>query len=216
MEFIPIAERTGDILALGEFVLEEACLAACEWPDEMTVAVNLSVRQIELGDVVATVRDVLWRTGLPAERLELEVTETVTSEGVEGYRDTLRGLRRLGVRLALDDFGTGYASLSQLHDGVFDKIKLDRSFVLKLASGAAARTLFASLAQLVDDLGMDALVEGVEDPHQLAVVSATACRYVQGYHFSRPLPKRDLLDFVTAFQRDQGKRPNLGEAAETL
>ena len=198
-DFVPIAERTGHVVALGASVLERACREALTWPRDVRVAVNVSMRQIAQSDLTATVRTILLKTGLPPERLEIEVTESIAPDGVEAYSRTLVSLRRLGVRIALDDFGTGYSAIARLNERHFDKIKFDRALVRDIERNAGARTVLSALSDLSVELGVDTIVEGVENERQLAIVRATSCGAVQGYLVSRPLPPADFRDFARAF-----------------
>jgi EAL domain-containing protein (putative c-di-GMP-specific phosphodiesterase class I) len=192
-EFIPVAEDIGLISPLGDWVLEQACLAAVVWPREMKVAVNLSPVQFRNGVLVQSVRKALTRSGLAASRLELELTESALLEESEATLGTLHQLRRLGVRIAMDDFGTGYSSLSYLRSFPFDKIKIDQSFVRELSSRADCLAIVQSIASLGANLGMSTVAEGVETEDQFQQIRAAGCTEVQGYYFGRPKPASDLV-----------------------
>ena len=191
-EFIGIAEETGLIVPIGEWVLKRACADAAQWPAGMKVAVNLSPVQFVGGEVAEAVRGALRAARLAPERLELEITESVLLQQSEQVAETLRRLRRMGVRIALDDFGTGYASLSYLRGFAFDKIKIDQSFVRDAVDRADCRAIVRSVAGLAAELGMIATAEGVEGPEHLAMVRGAGCAEAQGYHLGRPAPLAQL------------------------
>lgn len=186
--FIKLAEQTGQIQAIGAFVLREACRAATSFPDEIGVSVNLSPAQFGRGDLVAFVSEVLAETGLAPSRLTLEVTETALIENIASSRCVLTAIRALGVRIALDDFGTGYSSLSYLQSFALDKIKIDRSFVMEMETNARTRTIVALIASIAGSLGATTVAEGFETQAQLDLVVAAGCQSAQGYYFSRPVP----------------------------
>jgi len=200
-EFIPLADETGLIVEIGEWVLREACRQAITWPQPLAVTVNVSARQFLTPGLPAMVTRVLAATGLPAHRLELEITENVFEANVEKTLETLHALRALGVKIALDDFGTGYSSLSHLRMFPFDKLKIDSAFVRDLAENNA-HAIIRAITTLADALGMETLAEGVEDPRQLMILRAEGCRQIQGYLLSRPLA--GVL--VPAFIVDVSKR----------
>ena len=195
-EFVPLAEETGLILPLGRMVLEQACIEAARWPDELTVAVNVSAVQFRQPDFVATVAEALALSGLPAARLELEVTETIMLHDNAATVAQLYRLRRLGVRISMDDFGTGYSSLSYLRSFPFDKIKIDQSFIREMENRSEASAIVHAIAGLGLTLGMRTTAEGVENENQLARVRAAGCTDVQGYFFGRPMPRAQVADFV--------------------
>ncbi|WP_298952676.1 EAL domain-containing protein [uncultured Methylobacterium sp.] len=194
--FIPIAEECGLIHALGQWSLEEACRHAATWPGSPRIAVNLSPVQFAGQDLVAMVRQTLTRTGLPASRLELEITEQMLLDNSEHTRRVLRDLKALGLRIAMDDFGTGYSSLNYLRAFPFDKIKIDRSFVSGLgeAPGSDARdgaqnaAIVRAVIEIARSLGMHTTAEGVETPEQNRALAALGCDEAQGYLHSRPVP----------------------------
>jgi diguanylate cyclase (GGDEF)-like protein len=185
--FIPLAEETGLIVPIGAWVLREACAIAATWPDSIKVAVNMSPVQIRSSGVVDVVLAALTESGLPAERLELEITETAMLHG-EASINALYKLQAMGIRIALDDFGTGYASLSNLTMFPYQKIKIDRSFVANLTSQPDARAIVAAVTNLAQGLGMDTTAEGVETEDQLILLRAAGCTSVQGYFLDRPKP----------------------------
>ena len=193
VEFIPLAEETGLIVQVGEWVLHEACRAAQEWPDDLSVAVNISPKQFLAPGLASTILQALGNSGLPAKRLELEITESIFIADVERTLGTLHSLRDLGVRIALDDFGTGYSSLSYLRSFPFDKVKIDQSFVRDLnEKGNNAHAVIRAITTLADALGMETLAEGVESSEQFDILRAEGCRYVQGYLLSKPLPSSEI------------------------
>jgi diguanylate cyclase (GGDEF)-like protein/PAS domain S-box-containing protein len=196
-EFIGLAEETGLIVPLGEWVLRQACEEASKWPDEIKVAVNLSAMQFRRRNLVEVVIHALASSGLPASRLELEVTETVLLIENDRAFSTLHQLRDLGVRIAVDDFGTGYSSFSYLRKYPFDKIKIDRSFVLESSEqGNECAAIIKAIAGVGNSLGMMTTAEGVETDEQLKLVRAEGCTEVQGYLFSRPRPASEILNFI--------------------
>lgn len=196
-EFIPLAEETGLIVPIGEWVLRTACVEAAKWPADLRIAVNLSPAQFRSKKLVPVVLDALAISGIAARRLELEVTETVIMHDSEAVFAALVQLHELGVRIALDDFGTGYSSLSFLQKFSFDKIKIDRSFVNEL-SGAneEARLLARAVVRFAVSLGKTTTAEGVETREQLDLLRADACVEMQGYYFSRPVPGAEIAQIL--------------------
>jgi EAL domain-containing protein (putative c-di-GMP-specific phosphodiesterase class I) len=195
-EFIPLAEEIGLIVPLGEWVLREACREAATWDEDFKIAVNLSPVQFRTGTLVNTVIGALASSGLPASRLELEITESVLLQDDEKNLATLQQLRELGVRISLDDFGTGYSSLSYLRSFRFDKIKIDQSFVRELSSRQDCSAIIQAVVDLGGSLGMTTTAEGVETEQQLADLRAKGCTEAQGYLFSRPRPANKLGDLL--------------------
>jgi diguanylate cyclase (GGDEF)-like protein len=185
---IPIAEETGLIVAIGEWVLREACTAAMTWPPQVNVAVNLSPVQFKNRHLIEHVTAALAATGLRPERLELEITESVLLADNEATLRTLHELRRLSVRISMDDFGTGYSSLSYLRSFPFDKIKIDQSFVQDLSRRTDSLAIVNAVIGLGRSLGMTTTAEGIETEDQLELVRKQGCTEVQGYLFSPPLP----------------------------
>ena len=161
-KFIPVAEETGLIVPIGEWVLRQACSEAAPWPNDLKVAVNLSPVQFKRGNLPQVVFATLASAGLPAARLELEITESILLAESETNLATLRSLRALGVGIAMDDFGTGYSGLSYLRDFPFDKIKIDRSFISELGESADCSAIIQAIIQLGSSLGIPTLAEGVE------------------------------------------------------
>ena len=187
-EFIPVAEDTGLIVPIGEWVLREALRTAATWPGNVRVAVNLSPIQFKNRKLFEMVRSALSDAGLPPTRLELEITESLLLADSEETLETLHQLRRLGVRIAMDDFGTGYSSLSYLRSFPFDKIKIDRSFMRDLAKKGDSLAIIKAVIGLGHSLGMSMTAEGVETEEQLNAVRDQGCNEVQGFLFSPPMP----------------------------
>ncbi|HXX25129.1 MAG TPA: EAL domain-containing protein [Pseudolabrys sp.] len=194
--FIPLAEETGIIVSLGEWILRTACREAASWPKALRVAVNLSPVQFQRGDLVKVVHEILLETGLSPTRLELEITEGVLIRDFSGAVATLRRLKGLGVRIAMDDFGTGYSSLSYLQSFPFDKIKIDRAFVANLAHSQQAVTIIRAVIALGRGLNLPVVAEGVETEGQLKFLAAENCSEIQGYLVGRPQPIEDYADAV--------------------
>ncbi len=191
-EFIPIAEETGWITRLGRWALVHACAEAASWPEDIRVAVNLSVVQFESGDLVDDVQAALRASGLAADRLELEVTETLLLHDSAVNLATLDGLRRLGARLVMDDFGTGYSSLAYLRKFRFDKIKIDKSLIIGLPDCDGGDTIVEAILGLGRSLGITVTAEGVESRAQLDFLRHNRCAQGQGYLFSPPVPVHNL------------------------
>ena len=185
--FIPIAEASGSIIAIGEWVLKQACLEAVSWKNEASIAVNVSVKQITAPNFMHTVLGALATSGLPAHRLEIEMTESVLIIDPELTIATIRQLRALGVRVSLDDFGTGYSSLSYIADFDVDRIKIDKSFVDKLSDeNANAAPVIQAITNLASSLGLVTVGEGVETKEQAALLKKLGCDHLQGYYYGRP------------------------------
>ena len=195
-DFIGLAEETGLILPLGEWVLRTACAEAASWPKGMSVAVNLSPAQFTDRSLVAMIEQALAAGPLPAERLELEITEGVLLSDEKGTLDTLRQLRALGTRISMDDFGTGYSSLSYLRKFPFDKIKIDQSFVRQLPGDAESAAIVRAIITMGNCLGMSTTVEGVETAEQFDFSVLEGCDTIQGYHVSKPLPSAAFAEFI--------------------
>jgi diguanylate cyclase (GGDEF)-like protein len=196
MEFIPLAEETGLIVAIGDWVLRTACFEAQGWPEDIRVSVNLSSIQFTKGNVLATVKASLEASGLRPERLELEITESVLLQNSDSTLITLRQLREMGVAVALDDFGTGYSSLSYLRSFPFDKIKVDQSFVRDLVKDKEAMSIIRAVTGLGQSLCMKTTAEGVETLEQLDILRMEGCTEVQGNVFSRPRPAGELPKLI--------------------
>lgn len=188
--FIPLAEQSDLIVPLGRWVLTEACRVARHWPDELVVSVNLSPAQFSRSDVVADVRQILLETGFPAQRLELEITENVMLNDIEGALGTMLALKELGVRLNMDDFGTGYSSLGYLRSYPFDSIKIDKRFIAGLSNQSGNdRAVVQAIINLGKAMGLTVTAEGVETEQQLTALSNEQCHEVQGYYLSKPVDR---------------------------
>jgi diguanylate cyclase (GGDEF)-like protein len=194
-DFIPIAEETGLIVPIGEWVLRKACSEAMRWPGHIRVAVNLSVAQFRGRKLVQAVTGALAESGLSGQRLELEITETVLMQNTEATLGILHQLRALGARISMDDFGTGYSSLSYLRSFPFDKVKIDRSFVHDLSGKESSIAVVRAILGLGHSLGLATTAEGVETKAQLAILQEEGCTEVQGYFFCQPKSAADLPSF---------------------
>ena len=187
-DFIPLAEESGLIVEMGEWILREACREAASWPMPLQVAINLSPAQFMHGDVVGLVHSILLETGLAPDRLELEITEGVLIEDFDRGLALLRRLKALGVRISMDDFGSGYSSLSYLQAFPFDKIKIDRAFVMNLGRNPQSAAIVRAVIDLGHGLEMSIVAEGVETQEQLGFLSEEGCDAVQGYFIGKPFP----------------------------
>jgi diguanylate cyclase (GGDEF)-like protein/PAS domain S-box-containing protein len=194
--FIPIAEETGHIVQLGEWVIRSALMEAARWPKHLSVSVNLSPAQMRSTNLLPTVVNALAASGVDASRLEFEITETVLMHDTQANMAVLHQLRALGIRIALDDFGTGYSSLNYLRSFPFDKIKIDRCFVDEVDSRDDNRAIVRAVTGLAATLGMVTTAEGVERADQLEELRREGCTEVQGYYFSRPVPVGEIKDRV--------------------
>ncbi|MEN3209600.1 EAL domain-containing protein [Methylorubrum populi] len=196
-EFIPLAEETGVIIPLGEWILQQACATAAGWPGDISIAVNLSPIQFRHSDLPLLVISALQESGLDASRLEIEITESVFLEATPAIKTALAKLRELGVRLSLDDFGTGYSSLSYLRRLAFDKIKIDQSFVRDLPHEQSGAAIVRAIIDLATSLKMTVIAEGVETEAQRRCLLSLGCHALQGYLFSRPVPADEANALVT-------------------
>jgi diguanylate cyclase (GGDEF)-like protein/PAS domain S-box-containing protein len=195
-QFIPVAEETGLITQIGEWVLRTACADAARWPSDIRIAVNLSPAQLTSKNFVQVVVNALAASGVPATRLELEITETVLMQNTFATLATLHQLRDLGVRIAMDDFGTGYSSLSYLRSFPFDKIKIDRSFISDLSDKEDAVVIVRAVTRLARSFKMTTTAEGVETEHQLACVRELGCTEMQGFLFSAARPAAEISQML--------------------
>jgi diguanylate cyclase (GGDEF)-like protein len=206
-DIIPVAEEMGLIVDLGRWTLRKACMECMKWPEQVRVAVNLSPLQFHQRNVLDDVRYALQVSGLPAERLELEITESSLMRNTQWTRDALDELRKEGVTISLDDFGTGYSSLSYLHSFPLQKVKIDRSFLEDIREDKPL-TLLRGVARLSADLGMSVVVEGIETNEQLEIVAADGTvTEVQGYLFGRPVAAGQIRQLLVA---SHARRPELG------
>jgi diguanylate cyclase (GGDEF)-like protein len=187
-DFIAIAEHVGLIERLGAWIIRRACLDARDWPADTKVAVNVSPLQFRTGRLIDRLAEALQQSGIAASRLELEITESTLLDDNEATLEMLRQIQALGVKIALDDFGTGFSSLSYLRSFPFDRIKIDRSFVMDLGQRADAPAIIRAILGLGRNLGIPVTAEGVETPEQLAHLEAEGCALAQGFLFSRPIP----------------------------
>ena len=203
MEFIPLAEETGQIFELGEWVMKTACAQLKAWLDRgqapIRVAVNLAGRQLDKGDIAERVAETLRETGLPAEHLELEITESTIMENAEEVIDTLEQLKKMGVKLAIDDFGTGYSSLNYLKRFPIDLLKIDRAFVSDITTDKVDADIVTTIIALAHSLGVKVIAEGVETELQKEFLTKEKCNYMQGYYLGKPVPadifEKDFLSF---------------------
>jgi EAL domain-containing protein (putative c-di-GMP-specific phosphodiesterase class I) len=192
LEFIPLAEETALIVPIGEWVLRQACREAVGWPNHVRVAVNVSPVQFAKSNLAEVVTSALAWAGLPAPRLELEITESVLLLDSEATLATLHQLRRMGVRISMDDFGTGYSSLSYLRSFPFDKIKIDRSFVHDAPANEDSKAIIRAVIGLGASLAMTTTGEGVETREELDYLKREGCVEAQGYYFSEPRPAGEI------------------------
>jgi diguanylate cyclase (GGDEF)-like protein len=195
-EFIPVAEETGVILEIGDVVLEEACRTAVTWQDPIRIAVNLSAVQVAQSDLPQRIAAILRTTGLPGDRLELELTESMLLDASPATLARIAMIRQLGVRVALDDFGTGYCSLSYLQVFAFDRIKIDRSFVADLEMRPTCLAIIRAVTQLAESLGMKTTAEGVETRRQAELLARLGVTELQGFLLGRPEPEAVVTDRV--------------------
>lgn len=208
--FISVAEETGLIVPIGEWVLRRACFDAVTWPEHLTIAVNLSPAQFRDSDIAETVADILHETGLSAERLELEITENLLINDTEEVLGKLNRLRELGVKIAMDDFGTGYSSLSYLARFPFSKIKIDRQFIRNMTRDPAMRAIVRTIIALGKSLDVTITAEGVETREQATMLRKFGCKQVQGFLYGHPEaadahPKQQTSGKVTPLR---GRRPS--------
>jgi len=199
-KFIPIAEDTGLIAAMGEWVLREACMKSQAWREEglhpMTVSVNLSARQFHRQNLVETISSIIEETGIDAKCLELEITESVIMQDVEDTVETLKRLKKLGVRLSIDDFGTGYSSLSYLKRFPIEVLKIDQSFVSDITGDSEESSVVSAIIALAHSLDLKVVAEGVETKEQLDFLRGKGCDRIQGYYYMKPLPDEEIRSLL--------------------
>jgi EAL domain-containing protein (putative c-di-GMP-specific phosphodiesterase class I) len=195
-DFIPVAEETGLIVPIGDWVLRKTCLDAAGWPPDIEIAVNLSSVQFKGAQLLDSVHEALAISNFDTTRMELAATESVLLQNSEDTLDLLRQFRALGIRIALDDFGTGYPSPGCLRCFPFDKIKIDRYFIRDICTSTGSAVIVGAIAAIARTLGMTAIAEGVETADQLAKVRGQGCAMVQGYLFSRPRPFGDVPTLI--------------------
>ncbi len=196
VEFIPVAEETGLIQPIGEWIVREACLTAAKWPEQLTLAINLSPAQIRENKLAEKVDAIMRQSGIGAGRLEVEITEGLLMDASDMTMSELERLKELGIALVMDDFGTGYSSLSYLWRFAFDKIKIDKSFVHNLGSGRNVESLLKSIINIGQSLDLRVIAEGVEKPEQAHFLMANSCHHVQGFLFGRPVPKPEVAPII--------------------
>jgi EAL domain-containing protein (putative c-di-GMP-specific phosphodiesterase class I) len=190
---VPVAEETGQIVRLDNWVLKTACRACAHWPVDIRVAVNISAIHFRDHQLVDTVKNALLEARLAPQRLEIELTESAVLQNVQMTRSVLNELRQIGVRVSLDDFGTGYSSLSYLNMLPFNKLKIDRSFLQGLAPDNRPLRIIRGITTLSADLGLQVVMEGVETENEYQLIKEyTAVDEIQGYFFSRPLPHSEI------------------------
>lgn len=206
LDFIPLAEETGLIVPIGEWVLKEACCQAAAWPDHIRVAVNVSTVQFRTKGLNGVIMQSLAQSGLDPSRLEIEITESLLIQDVQTTLDLLHSLRAIGVRIALDDFGTGYSSLSYLRNFPFDKIKIDRSFVVDILTNKGSTAIIRAITSLASAFGMDTIAEGVEDESQVSALLESGCENIQGFLLSRPLPIGDIPALIARLSNQTDAR----------
>lgn len=196
MEFIPLAEETGLIIPLGEWVMLTACKQMKSWenqfPDLINMSINVSARQFWKNDFIEIIQKVLNQTGISAEKIEFELTETVVMNDIESAIQTMIAIKQLGVILSIDDFGTGYSSLNYLKQFPLDVLKIDRSFISDLESEHSDSAIIRSIIALAENFGLRVVAEGIEDAHQQQILTELGCHYGQGYYFSRPVDAKDM------------------------
>ncbi len=206
--FIAVAEEVGLIVPIGEWLIREACRIASNWPEDVSVAINISATQLKNLHLVDVIEEALHESRLAAHRLELEVTETVLLENSAATRAPLHRLRSLGLRIALDDFGTGFSSIGCLLSFPFDKVKIDQSFVSRLDGRPESAAVIHAIVDLGAALGMVVTAEGVETQAQLRLLRAEACSEVQGYLFSPPRPADEVPAMIKRFSHAPGTLVN--------
>ena len=196
-EFIPLAEKTGLICEIGDWVLMEACRTAAAWPEQMTISVNLSPQQFHNRRIVNSTKHALESTGLNAAAVwNLRSPESLFVDNTEEALTALNDLKALGVMTSLDDFGTGYSSLSYLLKFPFDKLKIDQSFIRSIEKDKTARDILETIARLGKILNLSVTAEGVENADQALYLSTMACSQMQGFHFGRPIPSAQIASFL--------------------
>ncbi len=205
VNFIPLAEDTGMIVSIGEWVLRESCRAAQEWRelgyDDFRIAVNVSIRQLHELDFIAIVQKALDDSGLPADSLIVELTENMIMENAETNIVKLQQLKNLGVKISIDDFGTGYSSLSYLQRFPLDQLKIDRSFIKEIKGVTDRMPIVKAVISLAHDLGLNVVAEGIETHHQLAHIKALRCEEYQGYYCSKPVPDVEFIQLLNEHSR---------------
>jgi diguanylate cyclase len=205
-EFVPIAEKTGFIFELGEWVLRTACTEAASWRNPLRIAVNVAPQQLADNRLPKIVHQVLLDTGLQASRLELEITESGIIADHQHALHMIRQLKTLGVKVAMDDYGTGYSSLSTLQSFPFDKIKIDRAFVDSVVTNRQSAAIVRSTLILAASLDIPVLAEGVEREEHIEFLRKEGCLQVQGFLFGKPVPREEIADIVNAESEENASR----------
>ncbi len=213
-DFIPLAEELGLAVPIGEWVLRTACREAMRWPESVTIAVNVSPLQFGMGNFADSVQRALGASGLPGHRLEIEVTESILLRDGQTVLATLQALRAIGVRVAMDRFGIGIASLSQLVNFPFDKIKIDRSLITLNQDDVKKRAIVCAISALGHSLGISTLAEGVETAEHLAHVREGGCHSVQGFYYSQAVPSGEVADMVSHLFPARAQAKALGSEGE--
>ena len=212
-EFIALAEETGLILPLGRWVLEAACVEAASWGRPLKIAVNVSPVQFQQVDLAEMVTDILSHSGLPAHRLELEITESVLIRHADQALEILSAIKRQGISISLDDFGTGYSSLSYLRRYPFNKIKIDRSFVQALGQDREAAVITRAIVALAHSLRLQVTAEGVETEEQFCFLMSEGCDHAQGYLVGRPMPVSAMTHLTQRAAADSDRPDPIHAAA---
>jgi EAL domain-containing protein (putative c-di-GMP-specific phosphodiesterase class I) len=193
-QFIPVAEESGLIVEMGDFMIHEACRQLAAWGRrDIRVAVNVSLRQLRSGTLVGTINDALRTTGVPAHCLKVEITESSMMENVGDTAEQLRELKKLGLDISIDDFGTGFSSMGHLKMLPVDEMKIDRSFVTDVASSPHSQKIVNSIVRLAHELQLTVVAEGVEDENVVAYLRSIDCDFAQGYYFGKPKPAEKQL-----------------------
>lgn len=210
-DFIPVAEQSGTVTLIGNWVIQEACRQLKEWSasehlHQLTLAINVSARQFQQDGFIDSVRRSILETGAAAHRLKLELTETIIHSDIAATAEKIERLRELGVSFALDDFGTGYSSMAYLQGMPIDQIKIDRSFVTHLGRNTKSEAIVRSIIALGRELGLEVIAEGVETPEQKDFLHNSGCNQYQGYLYSVPLSREQFIDRV-ADLHNQRRRP---------
>ncbi|WP_051531552.1 EAL domain-containing protein [Clostridiisalibacter paucivorans] len=209
MDFIPIAEETGLIIPIGEWVIESACSQLVKWRKQgiknIKMSINLSPYQIQYSNLSNTIKDILDKTSCPAEHLQLEITESMAIVDLDKTIYFLREMKALGVKIALDDFGTGYSGLNYLAKLPIDTVKIDKEFIKEIPNNCHCSSLLNAIIELSHQLGKDVIAEGVENKIQLDLLNSYKCDMVQGYYFSKPLSSLKTFEFMKGFDIDTGK-----------
>jgi len=193
-EFIPVAEQTGLIVMIGEWVIHEACRQFERWNDEkpLNIAINLSARQFRHPDFIPMVSECLHHYAIDPAMIELEITESLLMNDIQKSIETMHELKALGFKLSIDDFGTGYSSLSYLKDFPIDKLKIDRAFVMNIENNPEDRTLAKTIVDLAHNLNLTVVAEGVENEQQLKIIEELGVEEIQGFYFSKPISAGDI------------------------